>query len=139
MARLKSHGVELARRETPTSRIAVMSDGHILRNQGDGWKLWKKVKPGVDVVGFAERFEANTRSIPELVHAYTRSLMDAVDLAHRWKLHHLITLMPEDVDGIWSQLDDYGYHPEFGDIKRACEAYRVAELAVRSEGVAVAE
>ena len=134
MAKLSAHGTELARRETPTGRIAVMSDGQILRNQGAGWKLWKRLKPGVDPKAYADKFKAFTAAIPFEVQAYIDALQNAADLEHRWRLHTAITLMPQDPDGVWSECDDYGYTLDLDDIVKACRAYEVAQRFVQEQG-----
>lgn len=49
MAKLSSHGTELYREELANCRIAYFEDGHILRDSGSGWKLYRKFKSGVNV------------------------------------------------------------------------------------------
>lgn len=138
MAKLSAHGTELARRETPTARIAVMSDGQIMRNQGFGWKLWKRLKPGVNATEYARKFDVHTAAIPVEVHNYIEALRDACDLEHRCRLHQAITLMPNDPDGVWSEFDDYsGYSLDLDDIVKACRWYQIAQDAVKAEAAAV--
>lgn len=134
MAKLSAHGNELARRETPTARIAVMADGQIMRNQGFGWKLWKRTKPGVDPVEYARKFQERTAAIMPEVRAYIEALQDACDLEHRGRLHLAISLMPQDPDGVWSEMEDtcYGYGFDLDDICRACRAYQAAEEAIKA-------
>lgn len=134
MARLKAHGKELARRETPTGRIAVMSDGWLLRDQGAGWKQWKRLKAGVDAAAWAHGFALRTQAIHPLVRAYVKALMAATDVAHRGRLHMTIELMPEDPDGVWAQMEDFSYTYDLEDIIRACRAYLVARQAVEGAG-----
>ena len=47
MARLKCHGQELGRVTYLSTIVTVMSDGTLLSNDGHGWKLYRKCKPGV--------------------------------------------------------------------------------------------
>ena len=136
MAKLSAHGTELARRETPTGRIAVMSDGQILKNSGSGWKLWRKLKTGVDPIEYARKFEARTAAIMPEVRLYIEALQDACDLEHRWRLHTAITLMPNDPDGVFSECDDYGYTLDLSDIVKACRMYQAAESAIKAQEVA---
>ncbi len=132
MAKLSAHGTELARRETPTSRIAVMAD--IMRNQGYGWKLWKRLKPGVDAVDYARRFTERGNALPIEVRMYTEALVNACDLEHRARLHMAIELMPNDPDGVWSTFEDYsGYSLDLDDVCKACRAYLSAQAAVKAE------
>ncbi len=139
MAKLSAHGTELARRETPTARIAVMSDGQIMRNWGAGWKLWKKLKPGVDAHEYARKFDERTKAILPQVQMYIDALIDACDLEHRGRLHTAISLMPQDPDGVWSEFDDgsgwSGYSIDLEDIIKACRMYQVCERAIKAQEV----
>jgi hypothetical protein len=135
MAKLRAHGTELARREIPTGRIVVMSDGNIMRNDGFGWKSWRKLKAGVDPQEYARKFNAQTEAIPPEVRAYIEALQDTCDLEHRARLHTAISLMPNDPDGVWSELDDCaGCSPDLDDIVKACRLYESAMDAIRAEG-----
>ena len=134
MAKLSAHGrKELARRETPTGRLALMSDGNILRNQGSGWKQYKRLKPGVDVNAYAVKFEAFTQAIPDSVKHYTDALMRAVNLEYRWRLHTLISHMPEDVDGVYSDINEWSNVADYSDVQQACMWYRIAQENVKAE------
>ena len=135
MATLYKHGEKLATRETPNSRIAVMSDGQIMRNYGQGWKLWKRLKPGVDQAEYARKFDARTKALPPEVRDYIQALADAVDLEHRWMLHEAIKAMPQDPDGCWSSVEDYGYTPDLDDVVKACRLYQACELAIKTQEV----
>jgi hypothetical protein len=64
-----------------------MSDGNILRNDGCGWKLYKRLKPGVDAYAYARKFEAFTAAIPEPIRRYTEALAEAVSLEYRAPSH----------------------------------------------------
>lgn len=122
MAKLSAHGRELDRREYCDCRIAVMSDGNVMRNFGQGWKLYKKVKPGVDIAQYAKDLRAKYDARPEVFHSYIKALIDCTDLEHRARLHMAIDLMPEDPDGVWSEMD-MGYHSvDIEDVVRACRA-----------------
>lgn len=49
MAKLSVHGKEIGTVYLTTKAKRYMSDGKILVNQGFGWKLGPKLKPGVTV------------------------------------------------------------------------------------------
>lgn len=106
MARLNAHGTELARTEYSDCRVAVMSDGALMVNRGDGWMFWKRLKAGVDPVTFAAKVRAAYDARPAEFHAYIRSLVAACDLEHRAQLNALVVQMPEDPDAVWSLFDD---------------------------------
>jgi hypothetical protein len=122
MARLNEHGTDLARTEYSDCRVAVMSDGSVLRNQGTGWKRWKRVKPGVDPVNYAAKMRAAYDVRPAEFHSYIRALAAACDLAHRGQLNALVEQMPEDPDAVWSMFDDPGYELQIEDVARCCRA-----------------
>ena len=60
-------------------------------------------------------------------HSYIAALRDVVGLEKRWMLHTAITIMPEDGDGVWSEMTDhsgsYGDSYDLDDIWKACRAY----------------
>jgi hypothetical protein len=129
--------MELARRETPVSHIALMSDGHLLRNDGSGWKKWKRVKPGVDIQGFAERFRAATEAAPEASRRYLEALMAATKLEHRGQLHSAIRLMGADAFRVHAEVNEFVHIADYAAIEEACRCYRqTAETAAAAEVVA---
>ena len=127
MAKLSARGrTELARFEYASKRIARMSDGNILVSYGRGWSQYGKLKPGIDPVTSAREAQAKYDARPAEFHLYIKALMNACALELRGELHAAITLMPEDVDGVWSTLDDrhFGSGPDLEDCVRACRAYQ---------------
>lgn len=83
-----------------------MADGNILRNQGAGWKLWKRLKDGVNVLEYVSKQRAAYDARPAEFHVYIKSLMDATDMEHRAQLHMMVDLMPTDGDGVYSEFND---------------------------------
>lgn len=138
MAKLKAHGFELDRQEYASFRLAVMSDGHIMRDYGSGWKLWKKVKPGVDVREYAQRMRARYDARHPVFHEYVKTLMQATDMKHRSFLHEAVRLMPNDPDGVWSEFNDhwYGNEVDLDDCVKLCRLYQVAAESPISETAA---
>jgi hypothetical protein len=51
-----------------------MSDGNILKNSGSGWKLYRKLKAGIDPEVYAVKFQAFTDGIPQAVKDYVQAL-----------------------------------------------------------------
>ena len=129
MTRLNQHGTELARMEFADCRIAIMSDGSVLRNQGAGWKSWKRVKAGVDPVAYAAKASASYDARPAEFHAYIRPLVAACDLAHRAQLNALVDQMPEDPDAVGSMFGDPGYELQIEDVVRCCRARLALDAA----------
>ena len=127
MAKLSAHGRELDRMEYASFRVAIMSDGNIMRNSGSGWKLWKRLKPGANAAEYAKRQREKYNARPALFHEYIAALTDAVSLENRGRLHMTVSLMPTDPDGVWSELDSYsGPLVDLDDCVKLCRLYQVA-------------
>lgn len=137
MAKLSAHGTELDRREYPTYRVAVMSDGQIMRNTGSGWKLWRRVKTGSDVAAYARDSRAKYDARPAIFHEYVQALQDTTSLEFRAQLHMLISLMPSDPDGVWSEFNDShmysGADIDIDDCVKLCRLYEAASAVPVSE------
>lgn len=145
MARLSKHGTELARIDYVNKRIAYMSDGVVLANTGNGWKVRGTVKVGRSPteVAAAEvaRYNAKIANNPSYA-AWRDLLFELVPFAHRWKVVYAISLMPSDPDGVWSEVSDSWGMGEFkgelsiDDCVALCQAHEAARLesnAKRSE------
>jgi hypothetical protein len=136
MARLKTHGTELARTEYGDCCVAVMSDGSVLRNQGYGGRRWKRVKAGVEPAVYATHMRAVYDALPAEFHAYIRALVATCNLEHRGQLNALVDQMPEDPDAVWSLFDDPGYGLEIGDVVRCRRARKMLDaVQLRSTDV----
>jgi len=136
MAKLKAHGKEIARWELPSSRIALFEDGHLLRNRGDGWKLYRKLKPGVDVVEAAAHRNALMERKLEACPGWARLiklLNGAASLRNRGLLLACIDMMPSDPDGVWSECNDsLGLNLTVDDCVELCEALADSELELKA-------
>jgi len=126
----------LARMEFADCRIAIMSDGSVLRNQGAGWKSWKRVKAGVDPVAYAAKARAAYDARSAEFHAYIRALAAACDLEHRAQLNALVDQMPNDPDAVWSMFDDPAYDLQIEDVVRCCRARLALDAAKAAVGMA---
>ena len=136
MATLYKHG-ELGQIEKLDHKLAFCADGQILRNDGDGWKCWKKLKAGIDAREHFERmklkYSEKLSSLP--CFAAWRELMhELVPFKLRNLTLRTISMMPGDPDGVCSELGDFGYLTgddtglSLDDCCRLCSAYRVAML-----------
>jgi hypothetical protein len=117
-----------------------MSDGNILRNTGSGWKLYKKLKPGVDSAAYAARMRAQYDARDPLFHEYIKLLCDMAPLSERWKVAEAARLMPNDPDGVWSTLNDAPYgglDVDLDDCVRLCQLRQAAEALDASNSVTV--
>lgn len=141
MAKLKAHGAEIGTFDYATHRVRYMSDGHVLRNFGDGWKLFTKVKQGLNV---RDVYESKRIAREEKLHRmpalrnYLNELFNATPLSLRNRLHTIISLMPDDCDGVWSECcDGYGNNVDatLDTITELCALYRAATAECKAQGV----
>jgi hypothetical protein len=132
MACLKNNGVRLGVFELVECRLSYMSNGHVLKNTGSGWKKYKKVKAGLNPAGVyaaqvAFRKERDT-ACPNWA-AYRDLVCATVPLALRWKLHASVRHMPGDADGVWSEMNDSLWRDVAGvDLCDCIELCRLFEL-----------
>ena len=133
MAKLSAHGAELGTIYSLTSARRYMSDGVILENKGFGWKLGPKLKAGIDIRDAYGRAVERARVYELERPAYAalkKALFAACGLCKRWKLYAAISLMPDDADGVWSEVSDgYGDNLDLDvdEIAGLCAAYRLAK------------
>jgi hypothetical protein len=140
MAKLSAH-VEIGRIEYIKETRAFMTDGKILRNQGFGWKKYATVKEGIDPTAhFLEckaKHDARLQARPAL-REYRRAMLSACGLSKRWKLLAAIDLMPNDADGIWSEVSD-GYGDNISiSVEEIVEILKLREACI-AEGKAIKE
>lgn len=104
MATLSKHGSEVARFDYLRFSLSFRSDGSILRNVGDGWKL-AKLKDGVEFDAFLAncrvREEKRTREFKD----YRAAVISEFPLSIREVYLTLADLLDGDIDGLkrtWS-------------------------------------
>ena len=132
MAKLSAHGAEIGRVEFTTYAKAYMADGTILKNDGFGWKLAGKCKPGVtpqQAFDHQRAAHAETASKRPALTAYRKALHETAGLSKRWKLNTAISVMPDDPDGVWSEAcDGYGDNvsADISEVVELCRLYKDA-------------
>lgn len=135
MATLKAHGQLLGKITYLTYTCAYMSDGVILRSFGNGWKLYRKVKKGIDP---AEHFKT------ELINHQQRMVDRPAWTEYRGRLHELVctsdwsrvndtlTLLHDDPDGCWSELNDYrSLGLDLEEVSELCDKYAAASYEAK--------
>ena len=132
MAKLSAHGQEIARFKFTTYSKAIMSDGAVLKNYGDGWKLAGKIKSGVTPEQASENqrkaCDAFADSHPCMM-AYRKELHSLAGMGKAWKINAAIELMYDDPDGVWSEAcDGYGdnVHADIDEVSHLCSLYVAA-------------
>jgi hypothetical protein len=105
MARLSKHGREIGRIHMLTRTGAYMSDGSILINDGNGWRVGFTIKGANVIDAYQRMLEAQQqadRDYPAAA-AYRRELHRLAGMSVRWKLHEAVRLVPGDPDGVWTE------------------------------------
>lgn len=112
MAAIKKHGKILVIEKLFYS-VCYCKDGHILRNDGRGWKLWKKIKSGLNPYEIAlkheREYQEKIKNNPWFAH--WRSLVHQFDKSLRPFLVKTVEIMPNDPDGVWAELTDCLWTP----------------------------
>lgn len=141
MATLYKHG-EIGQIERVAYKLAYCEDGKILRNDGDGWKQWRKLKPGLDPKAIFEERKAKyaQKLADNPAFAAWRSLFHSlVSFKHRNIVLSTISMMPGDPDGCWSTFDDYSFYGvelSLDEWVQLCRAYEAAQAEARSKAPA---
>jgi hypothetical protein len=135
MACLSKNG-EIGQIERIKDKIAYCENGHVLRNTGDGWKQWRKLKPGIDpreayqnrLTAYNEKLRLNPA-----FSSWRDCIQSLVSFRNRFLVCEAIAMMPGDPDGVYSELSDRDYllpsqscALTIDDCVKLCEAYRAA-------------
>lgn len=136
MATLSKHGAELYRYEGIAFRLSYRADGEILRDNGGGWKLWKRCKPGTDPAEFANRQRERNAQLDRdcpCFAAFREKMHSLVPFKARYWVFETLKTLPDDPDGLCTELQEsslqYSDHnPALGidDCVELCRAYAVA-------------
>lgn len=132
MAKLSAHGTVIGTVDYLDYSKRYMSDGVVLKNHGQGWKLAGKVKPDVRPMDAYQRAKASLDAIlanRPATATYRVMLHDLTSMCNRWRLHAAVKMMPDDPDGVWSDAcDGYGgnVHADLDDIVELCRLYGIA-------------
>jgi hypothetical protein len=131
MAKLSAHGQEIGTVYFNASAKRYMSDGAVLKNNGLGWKIGARLKPGAVTEAYNAQVEKQKVELARrpAVAAYRRELHALAGLSKRWRLHMAVSLMPDDPDGAWSEAcDGYGDNcaADIDEVVHLCMLYRLA-------------
>jgi hypothetical protein len=137
MAKLKAHGHEVGTVYYSTSAKRYMSDGVILKNRGEGWKIHGKVKAGIEPrTAYENAVERQNKVLAErpAFAAYRKALHNLAGLCKRWQLQAAIQLMPDDPDGVWSEACDGWRNIVSADLDEVSELCRLFRAAISEQG-----
>ena len=98
---------ETERVELLKATYSMRADGTIFRDRGDGWKrvaLLASVPPEA----YWLKIKSKDATLSREFKAYRTAVIDAIPLSDRPEYFTLVDLLGDDVDGIWSHMDEIG-------------------------------
>lgn len=129
MATLSKQGTEIDRINALRFSLSLRSNGSVLRNRGDGWKL-VKLKQGVSVESYWSKVkEIQSNLSPEFL-SYRSAVQSEFSLANREKYLLLVSMLGDDTDGICSSLQDEGIECDLdtlGEIESLRQAWQASK------------
>ena len=105
MACLSKNGTELARFNQLKASYSIRSNGKVLKNDGFGWKVLR-LKEGITVETFRARLEEIESKLSQPYRIYRAAVQSEFPLPVRWQYLTLRDLLGDDIDGIYSDLQD---------------------------------
>jgi hypothetical protein len=107
MATLSKQGTELERVDALHYSLSLRSNGAVLRNRGEGWKI-VHLKEGVSVETYWSKVKEQHANLSPEFLAYRSAVQSEFGLANRSKYFLLVSMLGDDTDGICSTLQDEG-------------------------------
>jgi len=131
MAKLSAHGTELYRLKVVKYEQSYRSDGYVLRNYGNGWKVRGTVKESTTPLQAANRARNRANEKRAALPAYRKFRNAACQYALKKRSFAMMAIEanPDDSDGVWSDLDDWyetRSYFSFDDIEELCKLYNAA-------------
>lgn len=134
MATLKKHGNEVARFDYLRFSLSFRSDGTILKNDGEGWKL-AKLKDNWTFDSFLADCEDREDKRSKAYKEYRCAVISEFPLSVREIYLTLEDLLAGDIDGLWSSLEDQGIHVDLETLQWI-DGLKQTWKATRKESVA---
>ena len=136
MACLNKNGTEVFRVDALQYSLSFRSNGKVLKNEGFGWKLVVLAMPFADALAKHQKLQSN---IPRAYAEYRAAVQAEFPLPVRWQYLTLRDLLGDDIDGIYTDLEDRGIHTDLETLRELHGLYLTyrADVAAR-KGKAVA-
>jgi hypothetical protein len=134
MAVLSKHGTELLRVDLLWHKLSYRSDGNVLRNNGSGWKMFKKMKGDSreTFAAIAERAKRISQEEDEKNPFYQQFrglLYSLVPFVNRYTVVSGLKAFSHDPDGLYIELNEC--YSEFklsaSDCISLCQSYNLME------------
>jgi uncharacterized protein YjhX (UPF0386 family) len=123
MACLSKNGTELARFNQLKASYSIRSNGKVLKNDGFGWKVIR-LKEGITVESFRARFEAIESKLSQPYRIYRAAVQSEFPLPVRWQYLTLRDLLGDDIDGIYSDLQDRQIYTDLDTLQELHDMHR---------------
>jgi hypothetical protein len=123
MACLSKNGTELARFNQLKASYSIRSNGKVLKNDGFGWKVLR-LKEGITVESFRARFEAIESKLSQPYRIYRAAVQSEFPLPVRWQYLTLRDLLGDDIDGIYSDLQDRQIYTDLDTLQELHDMHR---------------
>jgi hypothetical protein len=107
MATLSKQGTELERVNALQYSLSLRSNGTVLRNRGEGWKV-VHLKEGISTEAYWSKIKEKQANLSPEFLAYRRAVQAEFSLSNRSKYFVLVSMLGDDTDGICSSLQDEG-------------------------------
>ena len=123
MACLSKNGTELARFNQLKASYSIRSNGKVLKNDGFGWKVLR-LKEGITVENFRARLEEIESKVSESYRIYRAAVQSEFPLPVRWQYLTLRDLLGDDLDGIYSDLQDRQIYTDLDTLQELHDLHR---------------
>ena len=135
MATLSKNGRELARFDQLKTSYSIRSNGKVLRNEGFGWKVCT-LKEGWTQETFRARLEEIESKVSESYRIYRAAVQAEFPLPVRWQYLTLSDLLGDDIDGIYSDLQDHQIYTDLDTLRELHDLHQTyrAEFDARKAG-----
>jgi hypothetical protein len=130
MATLSKNGLEVGRVEYLDHVVSIRSNGNVLRNNGFGWKRWRKVKGGLlPEHALARRQELMAKRCEACPnYAQQRKVLLRFGLEKRQRIIAALDTLGDDIDGVWATLDDCGVKMSFEAVRELSNCRKLGTL-----------
>ena len=136
MACLSKNGSEVFRVDALKYSLSFRSNGKVLKNEGFGWK---RVNLSMPFESALEKHRALQSNLSRAYLDYRRAVQSEFPLPVRWQYLTLRDLLGDDIDGIYTDLQDRGIHTDLETLRELHELHRIYRADVEArKGKAIA-
>jgi hypothetical protein len=137
MATLSKNGSEVFRVDALKYSLSFRSNGKVLKNEGFGWKV---LKLSMSFESALEKHKALQENLSRAYLDYRRAVQAEFPLPVRWQYLTLRDLLGDDLDGIYSDLQDRQIYTDLDTLREIHDLYLAyrADVDARKTGKAIA-